>query len=122
MTELVSKADSLIENAKDEFDRLSGMSKIKASAKTVSLVRDVKQVPKLMEQAKDELQKEVDQIKQVSQDLKDEAYLAKMQTDSKKCAADKKLAKPVECYLHIYGPYKSKALSEQPKLEAKQPK
>ena len=122
MTELVSKADSLVENAKDEFDGLSGMNKIKASIKTVTLVRDVKQVPKLMEQAKEKLQKEVDQIRQVSLELKDEAYLAKLQTDGKKCAADKKLALPVNCYLHIYGPYKSKALTEQPKLEAKQPK
>lgn len=68
----------------------------------IKLVADIQKVHPFMETQVKDVKKEVDEIKEVQQELAKEDFLDQLANDGKTCA-EAKVFEPTKCYKLIYG-------------------
>lgn len=89
----------MVDNAKPEFEALSGYGKVKAIANGAKLVSDSPKIPNFIKKTLSDLQNEIKEIQELSEILKNPQPIA---DNGKKCGDAKKF-RPIECYEFIYG-------------------
>jgi hypothetical protein len=103
MTELVDKAQAVVDSAQDEFEALDPFQKVKSVANAAKLVSGLPKVPAFMKQAIADIKTEFDQLKELANEIK--TNQPKLVDQGKLCVTKKKFATPSECYYCIY-PFK----------------
>ena len=100
MAKLPGEAEDIKDHAKDEFERLSGLAKVKGIANVAEDIMEIKKIPDIVTKTVEGFKRDMLELKEIVEDLKNNQQ--KYLDNGKKCS-DAKLINAVPCYKHIHG-------------------